>query len=65
MEAGYLAGQPRALEIIEDMIEEGTLTDLCFEWGNMRAAVDLDGAAPEDPAAALALFYENYAMEGK
>lgn len=65
VEAGYLAGQPRALEIIEDMIEEGTLTDLCFEWGNMRAAVDLDGAAPEDPAAALALFYENYAMEGK
>lgn len=65
VEAGYLAGQPRALEIIEDMIEEGTLTDLCFEWGNMRAAVDLDGAAPEDPAAALALFHENYAMEGK
>lgn len=63
VEAGYLAGQPRALEIIEDMIEEGTLTDLCFEWGNMRAAVDLDGAAPEDPAAALTLFHENYAME--
>ena len=27
VQAGYLAEQPRALEIIEDMIEEGTLTD--------------------------------------
>lgn len=63
VEAGYLADQPRALEIIEDMIEEGTLTDLCFEWGNVRAVVDLDGLPPEDPQAAVEEFHRLYRME--
>ncbi|MCC8083183.1 MAG: hypothetical protein LIP15_03005, partial [Clostridium sp.] len=63
VEAGYLAGQPRALEMIEDMIEEGSLTDIRYEWGNMTARVTLDGAAPEHPEQAVEEFYQNYSME--
>lgn len=33
MEAGYLAGQDRALQMIEDdKIAEGSLSDIHYEW---------------------------------
>ena len=62
VQAGYLAEQPRALEIIEDMIEEGTLTDLTFEWGNMRARVALDQKTEELQTAQAEIFRKNYCM---
>lgn len=62
VEAGYLAGQPRALEIIRDMIEEGSLSDIRYEWGNMAARVTLNAPPPEDPEGALREFGESYSM---
>ena len=64
VEAGYLAGQDRALQIIEDMIAEGSLSDIRYEWGNMAARVTLDAKPPRDPEAALTEFRENYSMMG-
>lgn len=60
VEAGYLAGQPRALEMIGDMIAEGSLTDIRYEWGNMAARVTLPPVLPADPEAAVEAFYQNY-----
>ena len=60
VEAGYLAGQDRALQIIEDMIAEGSLSDIHYEWGNMTARVTLDGGPPDDPGQAMEEFRENY-----
>lgn len=62
VEAGYLAGQDRALQIIEDMIVEGSLSDIHYEWGNMTARVTLDAGPPDDPGQALEEFRENYSM---
>ncbi len=62
VEAGYLAGQPRALQIIEDMIAEGSLRDIRYEWGNMAARVTLGEPAPADPLLAVAQFREHYSM---
>lgn len=62
MEAGYLAGQDRALQMIEDMIAEGSLSDIHYEWGNMTARVTLDAGPPDDSQQALEEFRENYSM---
>lgn len=62
VDAGYLAGQPRALEIIEDMIEEGSLTDIRYEEGNMRAKVTLPPITPVHPDLAVEDFHRNYSM---
>ena len=62
VEAGYLAGQDRALQIIEDMIAEGSLSDIRYEWGNMTARVTLDAGPPDDSEQALKEFRENYSM---
>lgn len=62
VEAGYLADQPRALQIIEDMIAEGSLSDIRYEWGNMAARVTLKSEAPVNPEGAVALFHQNYSM---
>lgn len=62
VEKGYLAAQPRALEMIEDMIEEGSLTDLTYEWGNLSARVTLPPVPPEDPVAAAEDFHNNYSF---
>ena len=64
VESGYLADQPRALQMIEDMIAEGSLRDLRYEWGNMVARVTLGGPAPKEPQQAVAQFHENYSMQG-
>ena len=63
VQAGYLADQPRATQIIEDMISEGTLRDLTFEWGNMLAKVDLDHPFKEPDERLVQLFRDNYSME--
>lgn len=62
VEAGYLAGQDRALQMIEDMIAEGSLSDIHYEWGNMTARVTLDAGPPDDSGRALEEFRENYSM---
>ena len=62
VEAGYLAGQDRALQMIEDMIAEGSLSDIHYEWGNMTARVTLDAGPPDDSQQALEEFRENYSM---
>ena len=62
VQAGYLADQPRAFEIIEDMIEEGTLRDLTFEWGNMKARVALDEKTEELQTEEAERFRQNYCM---
>lgn len=62
VQAGYLADQPRAFEIIEDMIEEGTLRDLTFEWGNMKARVALDEKTEELQTKEAEIFRRNYCM---
>lgn len=62
VQAGYLADQPRAFEIIEDMIEEGTLRDLTFEWGNMKARVALDEKTEEPQTREAEKFRQNYCM---
>ncbi len=63
VQAGYLADQPRAAQIIEDMIAEGTLKDLTFEWGNMLARVDLDHPFKEPDEKSLQLFRDTYSMK--
>lgn len=63
VQAGYLADQPRAAQIIEDMIAEGTLKDLTFEWGNMLARVDLDHPFKEPDEKLVQLFRDNYSMD--
>ncbi len=62
VQAGYLADQPRATQIIEDMIAEGTLKDLTFEWGNMLARVDLDHPFKEPDEKLVQLFRDTYSM---
>ena len=62
VEAGYLAGQPRALQMIEDMIAEGSLTDIRYEWGNMAARVALPGLPHSNPQEAVEDFRRNYSM---
>lgn len=62
VQAGYLADQPRAAQIIEDMIAEGTLKDLTFEWGNMLARVDLDHPFKEPDEKLVQLFRDTYSM---
>lgn len=62
VETGYLAGQGRARQIIEDMIVEGSLSEMRYEWGNMAARVTLDAPPPDDPEAALMEFREKYSM---
>ena len=62
VQAGYLADQPRAFEIIEDMIEEGTLRDLTFEWGNMKARVALEEKTEEFQTEEAERFRQNYCM---
>ena len=62
VQAGYLADQPRAFEIIEDMIEEGTLRDITFEWGNMKARVALDEKTEELQTEEAERFRQNYCM---
>ncbi len=63
VQAGYLADQPRACQIIEDMIAEGTLKDITFEWGNMLAKVDLDHPFKEPDERLVQLFRDTYSME--
>lgn len=60
VESGYLTEDSRALQIIEDMIAEGTLTDVLYEWGNVAARVDLNGRPPEEPEQAVKEFREGY-----
>ena len=55
-------GQDRALQMIEDMIVEGSLSDIHYEWGNMTARVTLDAGPPDDSQQALEEFRENYSM---
>lgn len=62
VEAGYLASQPRALQIIEDMIAEGSLTDIRYEWGSMTARVTLPAVSPANPLDAVEEFHQNYSM---
>ena len=50
--------------MIEDMIAEGSLRDLRYEWGNMVARVTLGGPAPKEPQQAVAQFHEKYSMQG-
>lgn len=62
VQAGYLAEQPRALEIIEDMIEEGTLT---FGVGQYEGQ---GGSGPENEELQIAqaeIFRKNYCMSEK
>ena len=54
--------QDRALQMIEDMIAEGSLSDIHYEWGNMTARVTLDAGPPDDSQQALEEFRENYSM---
>lgn len=62
VQAGYLADRARAFEIVEDMIEEGTLRDLTFEWGNMKARVALDEKTEELQIEEAERFRQNYCM---
>lgn len=62
LEAGYLTDNPRALELIEYMIEEGTLTDLVYEYGNALGRVELSGQPSEDTEASLREFRELYCV---
>lgn len=64
VEAGYLSGQPRALQMIEDMMAEGSLTDIRYENGNMTAKVSLPGTVPENPGQLEDDFHRNYRMDG-
>lgn len=63
VQAGYLAENDRARQIVEDMLTEGTLTDPCFEWGNMRAKVALENKSETPQTENLQQFYEYYSME--
>lgn len=63
VEAGYLSGQDRARQIVEDMIAEGSLSELRYECGHMAARLTLGAPPPEDPEKAVEEFYANYRLE--
>lgn len=58
VEAGYLEEGTRAYDVVRYLIEEGSLADLRFAYGNMLGRVNLDGEIPADPEREAANFYQ-------
>lgn len=58
-EAGHLEEGTREWDVLRYLVEEGSLTDIVYENGNMAAKVSLDGAGygPKEAAQAAEEFY--------
>ena len=59
-EAGHLEPGSREWDVLRYLVEEGSLTDIRYENGNMVGTVSLDGSGygPEEAAASAEEFYK-------
>ncbi len=64
-QAGYIAEEERAWSLTCDLIEYGILIPVCYEQGNMLAAVDVEGQRTAESAQALGRFKELYRKKGQ
>ena len=64
VQAGYMDDEMRAGSLTRDLIEYGVLTPVCYEEGNVLAAVDTEGQWSEASAARLQEFLANYKKKG-
>lgn len=65
IQSGYLEEGSRAYDIVRYMIEDGSLADVRYEYGNIIATVNLDGEEPAVPEDALDEFYTSYRLKDK
>lgn len=65
IQSGYLEEGSRAYDIVRYMIEDGSLADIRYEYGNIIATVNLDGASPVTPEESLDEFYKSYRLKSK
>lgn len=65
IQSGYLEEGSRAYDIVRYMIEDGSLADIRYEYGNVIASVNLDGAYSVTPEESLEEFYTSYRLKDK
>lgn len=63
VEAGYLEEGTRAYDVVRYLIEEGSLADLRFAYGNMLGRVNLDGEILADPEREADNFYQQIQLK--
>lgn len=63
VQAGYVSEGARVYDVIRYMIEDGSLTGVRTEHGNMIAKVNLDGPPAADPEEALRVFDQDYYLK--
>lgn len=56
IQARYLEEESRAADIVRYMIEDGSLADIRYEYGNVIAVLNLDGTRPVTPESSLEEF---------
>lgn len=62
VQAGYMEEEMRCFSLTRDLIEYGILIPVCYDHGNVLAAVDTDGVWSEESAARLEEFERQYLM---
>lgn len=60
VQAGYVGEEDRAYTLVRDMIEWGKLVPVCYEEGNLLAAVNVNGEHTEKSVKALTEFKHCY-----
>lgn len=65
IQAGYMEEETRCLSLTRDLIEYGILIPVCYDQGNVLAAVDTDGTWSEESAKWLTEFDQKYQMKTK
>ncbi|MDR2025406.1 MAG: glycosyltransferase family 39 protein [Hungatella sp.] len=60
VQAGYTGEENRSYTLVRDLIEEGKLIPICYDNGNLLAAVDVNGDYSEESAQALTEFEQCY-----
>lgn len=60
VQAGYTGEENRSYTLVRDMIEWGKLIPVCYDNGNLLAAVDVNGDYSEKSARALTEFEQCY-----
>ncbi len=60
VQAGYTGGRLRSYTLVKDLIEWGKLVPICYEKGNLLAAVDVKGEHSQASVQALKEFEQYY-----
>ncbi len=60
VQAGYTGEENRSYTLVRDMIEWGKLIPVCYDNGNLLAAVDVNGDYNEKSERALTEFEQCY-----